>query len=143
MTDIAAAIGLIQMKRYPALLARRKQIIERFDAAFRPLGVETLNHYTADYQSSGHLYITRVPNASLERRQEIIVKMAERGIATNVHYKPLPMMTAYKQLGFDIANYPNAYARFANEITLPLHTLLTDDDIAYIIEQYSDILTTK
>ena len=143
MTDIAAAIGLIQMKRYPALLARRKQIIERFDAAFRPLGVETLNHYTADYQSSGHLYITRVPNASLERRQDIIVKMAERGIATNVHYKPLPMMTAYKQLGFDIANYPNAYARFANEITLPLHTLLTDDDIAYIIEQYSDILTTK
>ena len=143
MTDIAAAIGLIQMKRYPALLARRKQIIERFDAAFRPLGVETLNHYTADYQSSGHLYITRVPNASLERRQEIIVKMAERGIATNVHYKPLPMMTAYKQLGFDIANYPNAYARFANEITLPLHTLLTDNDIAYIIEQYSDILTTK
>ena len=143
MTDIAAAIGLIQMKRYPALLARRKQIIERFDAAFRPLGVETLNHYTADYQSSGHLYITRVPNASLERRQEIIVKMAERGIATNVHYKPLPMMTAYKQLGFDIANFPNAYARFANEITLPLHTLLTDDDIAYIIEQYSDILTTK
>ena len=143
MTDIAAAIGLIQMKRYPALLARRKQIIERFDAVFRPLGVETLNHYTADYQSSGHLYITRVPNASLERRQEIIVKMAERGIATNVHYKPLPMMTAYKQLGFDIANYPNAYARFANEITLPLHTLLTDDDIAYIIEQYTDILTTK
>ena len=143
MTDIAAAIGLIQMKRYPALLARRKQIIERFDAVFRPLGVETLNHYTADYQSSGHLYITRVPNASLERRQEIIVKMAERGIATNVHYKPLPMMTAYKQLGFDIANFPNAYARFANEITLPLHTLLTDDDIAYIIEQYSDILTTK
>ena len=143
MTDIAAAIGLIQMKRYPALLARRKQIIERFDAAFRPLGVETLNHYTADYQSSGHLYITRVPNASLESRQDIIVKMAERGIATNVHYKPLPMMTAYKQLGFDIANYPNAYARFANEITLPLHTLLTDDDIAYIIEQYSDILTTK
>ena len=143
MTDIAAAIGLIQMKRYPALLARRKQIIERFDAAFRPLGVETLNHYTPDYQSSGHLYITRVPNASLERRQEIIVKMAERGIATNVHYKPLPMMTAYKQLGFDIANYPNAYARFANEITLPLHTLLTDDDIAYIIEQYTDILTTK
>lgn len=143
MTDIAAAIGLIQMKRYPDLLARRKQIIERFDAAFRPLGVETLNHYTADYQSSGHLYITRVPNASLERRQEIIVKMAERGIATNVHYKPLPMMTAYKQLGFDIVNYPNAYARFANEITLPLHTLLTDDDIAYIIEQYSDILTTK
>lgn len=143
MTDIMAAIGLVQMKRYPALLARRKQIIERYDAAFRPLGVETLNHYTSEHQSSGHLYITRIPNATPERRQEIIVKMAERGIATNVHYKPLPMMTAYKQLGFDIANYPNAYARFANEITLPLHTLLSDDDIAYIIEQFSDILTTK
>ena len=143
MTDIMAAIGLVQMKRYPALLARRKQIIERYDAAFRPLGVETLNHYTSEHQSSGHLYITRIPDATPERRQEIIVKMAERGIATNVHYKPLPMMTAYKQLGFDIANYPNAYARFANEITLPLHTLLSDDDIAYIIEQFSDILTTK
>ena len=143
MTDIAAALGLIQMKRYPALLARRKEIIERFDAAFRPLGVETLNHYTDEHQSSGHLYITRIPNATLERRQEIIVKMAERGIATNVHYKPLPMMTAYKQLGFDIANYPNAYARFANEITLPLHTLLTDEDVAYIIEQFTDILTNK
>lgn len=143
MTDIMAAIGLVQMKRYPALLARRKQIIDRYDAAFRPLGVETLNHYTSVHQSSGHLYITRIPNATPERRQEIIVKMAERGIATNVHYKPLPMMTAYKQLGFDIANYPNAYARFANEITLPLHTLLSDDDIAYIIEQFSDILTTK
>ena len=143
MTDIMAAIGLVQMKRYPALLARRKQIIDRYDAAFRPLGVETLNHYTSVHQSSGHLYITRIPNATPERRQEIIVKMAERGIATNVHYKPLPMMTAYKQLGFNIANYPNAYARFANEITLPLHTLLSDDDIAYIIEQFSDILTTK
>lgn len=143
MTDIMAAIGLVQMKRYPALLARRKQIIERYDAAFRPLGVETLNHYTSEHQSSGHLYITRIPDATPERRQEIIIKMAERGIATNVHYKPLPMMTAYKQLGFDIANYPNAYARFANEITLPLHTLLSDDDIAYIIEQFSDILTTK
>ena len=140
MTDIMAAIGLVQMKRYPALLARRKQIIERFDAAFRPLGVETLTHYNHEHQSSGHLYITRIPNATPERRQEIIVKMAERGIATNVHYKPLPMMTAYKQLGFDIANYPNAYARFANEITLPLHTLLTDDDVSYIIEQFVDIL---
>lgn len=143
MTDIMAAIGLVQMKRYPSLLARRKEIIERFDAAFRPLGVETLNHYTDEHQSSGHLYITRIPNATPERRQEIIVKMAERGIATNVHYKPLPMMTAYKQLGFDIANYPNSYARFANEITLPLHTLLTDEDVAYIIEQFTDILTNK
>lgn len=143
MTDIMAALGLIQMKRYPALLARRKEIIERFDAAFKPLGVEVLKHYTDEYSSSGHLYITRVPNASLEERQAIIVAMAERGIATNVHYKPLPMMTAYKQLGFDIKDFPNAYAHFANEITLPLHTRLTDEEVDYIIEQYSDILTHR
>lgn len=143
MTDIVAAIGLIQMKRYSALLARRREIIERFDAAFKPLGVEVLNHYTDDYASSGHLYLTRIPGASLEERQDIIVKMAERGIATNVHYKPLPMMTAYKQLGFDIKDYPNAYAHFANEITLPLHTRLTDEEVDYIIEQYTDILTHR
>ena len=143
MTDIMAAIGLIQMKRYPALLARRREIIERFDGAFKPLGVEVLNHYSEDHLSSGHLYITRVPGASLEGRQDIIVKMAERGIATNVHYKPLPMMTAYKQLGFNIADFPNAYAHFANEITLPLHTRLTDEEVDYIIEQYKDILTHR
>ena len=143
MTDIVAAIGLIQMKRYPALLARRREIIKRFDAAFKPLGIEVLSHYTDDYVSSGHLYLTRIPGASPEERQEIIVKMAERGIATNVHYKPLPMMTAYKQLGFDIKDYPNAYAHFANEITLPLHTRLTDEEIDYIIEQYTDILTHR
>ena len=143
MTDIMAAIGLIQMKRYPALLARRREIIERFDAAFKPLGVEVLNHYSEDHLSSGHLYITRVPGASLEDRQDIIVKMAERGIATNVHYKPLPMMTAYKQLGFNIADFPNAYAHFANEITLPLHTRLTDEEVDYIIEQFKDILTHR
>ena len=143
MTDIMAALGLVQMKRYPALLARRKEIIERYDAAFKPLGVEVLRHYTDEYASSGHLYLTRIPNASLEERQEIIVKMAERGIATNVHYKPLPMMTAYKNLGFDIADFPNAYARFANEITLPLHTRLTDEEIEYIIEQYTDILKNR
>lgn len=143
MTDIAAALGLVQMKRYPALLARRKEIIDRYDAAFKPLGVEVLRHYTDDYTSSGHLYLTRIPNASLEERQEIIVQMAERGIATNVHYKPLPMMTAYKNLGFDIADFPNAYARFANEITLPLHTRLTDEEINYIIEQYTDILKNR
>ncbi|MBR4432660.1 MAG: DegT/DnrJ/EryC1/StrS family aminotransferase [Paludibacteraceae bacterium] len=143
MTDIMAAIGLVQMKRYPALLARRREIIERFDAAFKPLGVEVLNHYSKDHLSSGHLYITRVPGASLEDRQDIIVKMAERGIATNVHYKPLPMMTAYKQLGFNIADFPNAYAHFANEITLPLHTRLTDEEVDYIIEQFKDILTHR
>lgn len=143
MTDIMAAIGLVQMKRYPALLARRREIIERYNAAFQPLGIGVLPHYTEKHQSSGHLYLTRVPGASLEERQAIIVKMAERGIATNVHYKPLPMMTAYKNLGFDIKDYPNAYAHFANEITLPLHTRLTDEEIAYIIEQYTDILTHR
>ena len=143
MTDIMAALGLVQMKRYPALLARRQQIIERYDAAFKPLGVKVLPHYTDDYRSSGHLYLTRVPHATLEERQAIIVKMAERGIATNVHYKPLPMMTAYKALGFDIKDYPNAYAHFVNEITLPLHTRLTDEEIDYIITQYTDILTHR
>ena len=143
LTDIAAALGLVQMKRYPALLARRKEIIARYDAAFKPLGVEVLTHYTDDYTSTGHLYLTRIPGAGLEERQDIIVKMAERGIATNVHYKPLPMMTAYKALGFDIKDYPNAYAHFVNEITLPLHTRLTDEEIDYIIEQYTEILKKK
>lgn len=143
MTDIMAALGLVQMKRYPALLARRRQIIEKYDAALKPLGIDVLPHFTENHISSGHLYLTRVPGASLEERQAIIVKMAERGIATNVHYKPLPMMTAYKNLGFDIKDYPNAYAHFANEITLPLHTRLTDEEIAYIIEQYTDILTHR
>ena len=143
MTDIAAALGLVQMKRYPALLARRREIIARYDAAFKPLGVEVLKHYTDDYTSTGHLYLTRIPGADLEKRQDIIVKMAERGVATNVHYKPLPMMTAYKALGFDIKDYPNAYAHFVNEITLPLHTRLTDEEIDYIIEQYTDILKNR
>ena len=143
MTDIMAALGLVQMKRYPALLARRRKIIERYDAALKPLGVEVLSHYTDQYTSSGHLYLTRGPNATLEERQAIIVAMAERGIATNVHYKPLPMMTAYKAMGFDIKDFPNAYAHFANEITLPLHTRLTDEEIEYIIEQYTDILRNR
>lgn len=140
MTDIMAAIGLAQLERYPGLLARRKAIIEKYDAAFRPLGVESLNHYTDEWSSSGHLYITRVPNITPEQRQEIIVKMAEADIATNVHYKPLPMMTGYKNMGFDIKNYPNAYERFANEITLPLHTKLTDEEVDYIIENYCRIV---
>lgn len=143
MTDIMAALGLVQMKRYPAFLERRREIIKRYDDAFKHLGLGVLNHYTDSHISSGHLYLTRVPEATLEERQAIIVKMAERGIATNVHYKPLPMMTAYKQLGFDIKNYPNAYAQFVNEITLPLHTRLTDEEIQYIIEQYTDILTHR
>lgn len=143
MTDIMAALGLVQMKRYPALLARRREIIERYDAAFKPLGIEVLNHYTDNHLSSGHLYLTRIPGATLEQRQAVIVAMAERGIATNVHYKPLPMMTAYKQLGFNIADFPNAYAHFVNEVTLPLHTRLTDQEVDYIIEQYTDVLAHR
>lgn len=140
MTDVVAGIGLAQMKRYSGLLSRRKEIITTYDAAFRPLEIETLNHYTSEYQSSGHLYITRVPGITLEQRNEIIIKMAEEEIACNVHYKPLPMMTAYKNLGFTIADYPNAYQRFANEITLPLHTKLTDEELNYIIEKYTEIV---
>lgn len=140
MTDVAAAMGLAQMKRYPGMLERRKQIIARYDAAFCPLGVEVLPHYTGEHQSSGHLYITRVPGITLEQRNDIIVKMAQRGIACNVHYKPLPMHTAYKALGFTIGDFPNAYARFANEITLPLHTCLTDEQVAYVIDNYTEIL---
>lgn len=140
MTDVAAAIGLSQMKRYDAMLARRKEIIRRFDAALKPMGVEVLDHYGEKHQSSGHLYLSRVPGISLEQRNDIIIKMAERGIACNVHYKPLPMHTAYKNLGFDIKDYPNAYAHFANEISLPLHTCLTDEQVEYVIENYVDIL---
>lgn len=140
MTDIAAAIGLKQFERYPHMLERRREIIGRYDAAFRPLGVQTLDHYNDEHDSSGHLYITRVPGISPEQRNEIIIKMAEADIACNVHYKPLPMMTAYKKLGFDIKDYPNAYAHFANEITLPLHTCLTDDEVEYVIENYTAIL---
>ena len=140
MTDVAAAIGLKQLERYPDMLARRKEIIGRYDAAFKPLGIETLDHYNAEHQSSGHLYITHVPGITPEERNEIIIKMAEQGIACNVHYKPLPMHTAYKKLGFDIKDYPNAYAHFANEITLPLHTCLSDEDVGYVIDKYVEIL---
>lgn len=145
MTDIAAAMGLAQFERYPSMLERRKEIIQKYDDAFKPLGIEVLNHYTDEYISSGHLYITRVfkkngkPISDAERR-EIIVKMAERGIATNVHYKPFPLHTAYKNLGFNATNYPNSIARYENEITLPLHTKLTDGEIEYIIENYIEII---
>lgn len=140
MTDVVAGIGLAQMKRYKGLLERRKEIIGKYDAAFKPIGIEVLNHYTENHQSSGHLYITRVPGITLEQRHEIIVKMAEAGVACNVHYKPLPMMTAYKNMGFDIKDYPNAHKRFENEITLPLHTKLTDEEVDYVIEQFSRIV---
>lgn len=145
MTDIHAAIGLAQMKRYPSLLKHRREIIEKFDNAFKPLGVHTLHHFTDEYTSSGHLYLTRVfkkngEPISDEERREIIIKMAERGITTNVHFKPLPMMTGYKKLGFDIKDYPNAYAHYANEITLPLFSRLTDEEVDYIIDNYTDVI---
>ena len=136
MTDIVAAIGLKQLERYPQMLTRRREIIERYDSAFKPVGIEVLPHYTNEYKASGHLYITRIPGITPERRNEIIIKMAEAEIMCNVHYKPLPMHTAYKKLGFDIKDYPNAYAQFANEITLPLHTCLTNEMVDYVIEKY-------
>ena len=145
MTDIHAAIGLAQMERYPALLKRRREIIEKYDGAFKPLGVHTLPHFTDEHISSGHLYLTRIfkkngePVSDGERR-EIIIKLAERGITTNVHYKPLPMMTGYKKLGFDIKDYPNAYAHYANEISLPLFSRLTDEEVDYIIDNYTDVI---
>lgn len=141
MTDIMAGIGLAQLKRYPELLSRRRQLIERYNVALEPHGVIVLPHYGNEHASSGHLYITRVPDITVEQRNEIIVKMAERGIATNVHYKPLPMMTAYKSMGFDIKDFPNAYEQFHNEITLPLHTRLTDEDVEYILTNFIDIIT--
>lgn len=140
MTDIAAAVGLVQFERYPAMLRRRREIIERYDAAFKPLGVKVLPHYTDSYTSSGHLYITRLPGIGTERRNAVIREMAERGISCNVHYKPLPMHTAYKAMGFDIKEYSNAYTYFKDEITLPLHTCLTDEEVAYIIDNYTEIV---
>ena len=140
MTDIAAAMGLKQFERYPQMLKRRKEIIEKYDKVLLPMDIQTLRHYTDEIESSGHLYLTRVPGITLEQRNEIIIKMAERGIACNVHYKPLPMHTAYKNLGFDIKNFPNAYEYFANEITLPLHTCLSDEDVEYIVENYAEIV---
>lgn len=140
MTDIMAAIGLKQLERYEGMLEKRKAMIEKYNEAFKSLGIAVLNHYTDDYKSSGHLYMTRIPGISLEQRNEIIIKMAECGIATNVHFKPLPMHTAYKNLGFDIKNYPNAYKYFENEITLPLHTRLTEEEQDYVISNYCNII---
>lgn len=140
MTDVTAAIGLKQFERYPNMLMRRKEIIAKYDAALKPLGIKVLDHYTDAYESCGHLYLTFIPGITPEQRNEIIIKMAERGIACNVHYKPLPMHTAYKNLGFDIKDFPNAYAHFAHEITLPLHTCLTDEQVQYIIENYVQVV---
>ena len=141
MTDISAAIGLVQIRRYAELLHRRRQIVERYNEALKDCNVQVLNHYGDDHQSSGHLYLVRLLGKDCEYRNEVIRKMAERGIACNVHYKPLPMMTAYKNLGFDIKDYPNAYRQFENEVTLPLHTRLTDEDVEYVIDNFCEIIS--
>ena len=135
MTDILASFGLIQLSRYEGLMERRREIIEMYDEALRPLGIQTLEHYGDDFSSTGHLYLTRIPGITEEERNRIIINMAEAGIATNVHYKPLPMFTAYKNLGFDIIDYPNALEMYQNEITLPLHTLLSDIEVSYITDK--------
>lgn len=140
MTDIMAAIGLRQLDRYPGLLSRRGEIIGRYDAMCDELGVLHLNHFSSNSQSSNHLYLTRIPGVSDEQRREIIVKLAERGVNCNVHYKPLPMMTAYKELGWDIKDFPNAYNYYSNLITLPLHTLLSDEDVEYVIENFKEVV---
>lgn len=140
MTDIMAGIGLAQMQRYEGLLARRRAIIEQYNEGLKDCRVQVLNHYTEDSASSGHLYLVRLLDKDVEERNEVINRMAERGIACNVHYKPLPMMTAYKNLGFDIADYPNAYNQYRNEVSLPLHTRLTDEDVAYVIRNFVEII---
>lgn len=140
MTDIMAALGLVQMERYPKLLERRHEIVAKYNAALKDCNVAVLNHKGEDHCSSHHLYLVRLLGKTREETNKVIEKMAERGIATNVHYKPLPMMTAYKALGFDIANYPNAYHLFENEVTLPLHTCLSDEDVEYVISNFVDIL---
>ena len=141
MTDIMAGIGLAQLKRYPELLYRRRQIIERYTAALKDSNIQVLKHYDKDHSSSGHLYLVRLLGKDVEYRNRVIEQMAERGVACNVHYKPLPMMTAYKAYGFDIADYPNAYNQYRNEITLPLHTHLSDDDVEYVISNFVDIIS--
>ena len=141
MTDVMAGIGLAQFKRYPQMLSRRREIIEKYNTKLAGCNVEVLDHYGDNHASSGHLYLVRMLGKGTEERNAVITKMAERGIACNVHYKPLPMMTAYKNLGFDITDYPNAYAQYENEVTLPLHTRLTDEDIEYVISNFVDIIT--
>lgn len=142
MTDIQAALGLVQLKRYDGILNRRKQMIERYDSAWKNLPVQVLNHYGGGSASSGHLYLVRLPGRNRKECNDIITKMAEEGISTNVHYKPLPLLSAYRNLGFKIADFPNAYAQFENEITLPLHTCLTDEQQEYVIEKFIDCVNS-
>ena len=141
MTDVVAAIGLVQMQRYKGMLERRHQMIERYNEAFKQLNVAVLNHYDEGHTSSGHLFLVRLLGRTREETNKVIEQMAERGIATNVHYNPLPMMTAYKKLGFDIKDFPNAYHLFENEITLPLNTKMTDEDLEYVIENFVEIVS--
>lgn len=138
MTDIMSAIGIVQLRRYPSLLARRKEIIEKYDKTFAGTAITPVKHYGKDFAGSGHLYITRVDGIDEKQRNAIITRLAEKGIASNVHYKPLPMFTGYKAIGFDIKDYPCAYDMYRNEITLPLHTLLTDEEVDYIIDSYKE-----
>ena len=140
MTDIMAAIGLAQLERYPQMLLRREELIRRYDAELLPLGIKSITHYTDKYRSSGHIYMSRVPGADSSDRNMIIHRMAARGIVCNVHFQPLPLLTAYKNMGFDISNYPNAFAMYENEITLPLYTKLTDKEVDYVIRTYKSIL---
>jgi len=141
MTDVMAAIGLAQLKRYPELLYHRRQIVNRYNEALEGRDVQVLDHYGDDHSSSGHLYMVRLLGKDCDFRDEVIVKMAERGVACNVHYKPLPMMTAYKNLGFDIKDYPNAYNQYRNEVTLPLHTCLSDEEVEYVISNFVEIIS--
>ena len=141
MTDISAAIGLVQIRRYAELLKRRRDIIERYNEVLKDCNVQVLNHYGDDHQSSGHLYLVRLLGRDSVYRNEVISRMAERGIACNVHYKPLPMMTAYRNLGFKMEDFPNAFCQFENEVTLPLHTRLTDEDVEYVIGNFVDIIS--
>lgn len=138
MTDIVAAVGCVQFERYDAMLNRRRKIIKTYDAAFNNGKISVLKHFANDYRSSGHLYITRVNGVDEKTRSAIIEDMSVKGVACNVHYKPLPLLTAYKNLGFDINDFPNAYSFYRNEITLPLHTKLTDEEVEYVIKSYTE-----
>lgn len=141
MTDIAAAMGIVQLRRFGGLIEKRLTTVKRYDEALLPLGIERLDHFEENNKGNGHLYLMRVPGITVEKRNEIIIKMAEAGVATNVHYKPLPMHTAYKNLGYDIADYPRAYEQYHNEISLPLHSLLTDEEVSYVTDSMKRLLT--
>lgn len=138
MTDITASIGLAQLERFDGLMEKRKRFVKIYDSVLLDCGIERMEHFGQDYEGNAHLYLVRVPGADEQRRNEIIYKMADAGVACNVHFKPLPMHTAYKNLGFNISDYPNAYAQYANEITLPLNTLMRDSDVEYVANTFAE-----